>query len=352
MVTNARWVREFEERAAEFLQVEHAVAVNSCTSGLLLVWRAYGLSGEVILPSFTFPATGHALVWNGLIPKFVDIDPRTLNLDPILAEKAIGPETVGILAVHTFGNPAFPGHLEQVAQAHGLKLVFDSAHALGSSYLSRQVGSFGDAEAFSLSPTKLVVAGEGGLVATNDSALARDIRNGRDYGNPGDYDTEFVGLSARMSEFNAVVALHTLDMLRDNLERRHHIAQLYERRLNELPGLTFQEITPGGDSTYKDVAVLVDPDGFGLSRDELAMVLQAEGIATRKYFYPPLHQQKSLTPYSEVVSDSLGNTELVSRRVLCLPVFSHLEMASVERICEVIQAAHEHCEDIKAHLSR
>ena len=351
MVTNAENVRELEAEAAHYFGVKHAVAVSSCTSGLLLVWRAWGLKGEVILPSFTFPATGHALLWNGLRPHFVDIDPLTFNLDPQKVEEAIGPETVGILAVHIFGNPAWPDRLEEIASARGLKLLFDSAHAIGATYRGQPVGGFGDAEVFSLSPTKPVVSLEGGLVTTNDDELARCIRIGRDYGNPGDYDTEFAGLNARMAEVNAVVGVQTLRMLEQNLERRWRLADLYYSRLGELPGLSFQQTTPGATSTYKDFSVLLNPDDFGLTRDELALALQPEGVITRKYYYPPIHQQKSFAAYGKEYADKLPNTEQVGNNVLCLPLFSHMPEETLQRICDCVELIHSNRKEVRAFLT-
>ena len=346
MITNSTWVQEFESQVAEYLGVKHVVAVNSCTGGLMLAWRAQKLQGQVVLPSFTFPATAHALIWNGFTPRFADIDPDTLNLDTASVEEAIGPDTVGILAVHTFGNPATPDKLEAIAKTHGLKLVFDSAHAIGSTYQGRPVGAFGDAEVFSLSPTKLVVAAEGGLVTTDDDELARQIRIGRDYGNPGNYDTELVGLSARMEEINAVIAIRSLEALEENLLNRRRLADLYQARLDRLPGLRFQKIAPKSRTTYKDFPIIVDPQTFGVTRDELGTALAAEGITTRKYFYPPVHEQQSLQAYNQSYTGILPGTKDVSRNILCVPMYSHMEPESAERICSAIERIYEHRQQV------
>ena len=259
LITNSELVGRFERAAAERLQVRHCVAVSSCTNGLVLVMRSLGLTGEVILPSFTFFATGHSVVWNGLQPVFADCHPDNWNIDPLSVERLITSRTSAILGVHLYGNPCDVEALSAIATRYGLKLLFDAAHGFGSEYGGRSVGQFGDAEVFSLSPTKLLVAGEGGLVATNDSTLARMIRAARNYGDLGTYDPELLGLSARMSEFGAALALAGLDILDAKIERRNQIARQYTSLLSSLPGLRFPVVRPVDRSTYKDYSIHVDP---------------------------------------------------------------------------------------------
>jgi dTDP-4-amino-4,6-dideoxygalactose transaminase len=203
MVTKGRHLLNFEQAVAEHLGVRNAVAVSSCTTGLMLTYRCLGLTGEVVIPSFTFMATASALVWAGLKPVFADVDFHTTNLAPAAAEGAITPATSAIVAVHNFGNPADLDALEALAERKGLKLICDAAHGFGAQHQGRPVGSQADVHVFSLSPTKLVIAGEGGIVATNDDELAARVRIGREYGNSGRYDSAFAGMNARLAEFNA-----------------------------------------------------------------------------------------------------------------------------------------------------
>src|SRR3984893_14608206 len=209
-LTNGAYVRKFEEAAAEYLEVTHCVAVSSCTAGLLLVLKVLDLRGEVILPSFTFHATAHAVVWNGLSPVFADCDVKTFCIAPQAVRAQLSSRTAAILGVHLFGNPAAVKELEEIAGDLQIPLVFDAAHAFGSSIGGKRIGGFGTAEVFSFSPTKLVVAGEGGLVATYDAALAEKLRAARNYGDAGNSDPEVLGVNARMSEINAAMALHGL----------------------------------------------------------------------------------------------------------------------------------------------
>jgi dTDP-4-amino-4,6-dideoxygalactose transaminase len=334
-LTNGPYVRELESRSAEYLGVRHCVAVASCTAGLMLVLRAADLSGDVVLPSFTFAATAHAAVWNGLRPVFSDIDPTTLTLSASSVERAIGVRTSAVLATHTYGTPCDVEGLAAAARRSGIKLFFDAAHAFGSRHKEVPVGGFGDAEVFSLSPTKVLVASEGGIIATDDDALAERCRIGRDYGNPGDYDCLFVGLNARMSEVHAAIALRSLDGLEDRVARRNVLARMYREALADIPGLSFPRVPDTDRSTYKDFTILVDPHGFGLDADGLSKSLAAEGIETRRYYAPPVHAMRA---YRFLVGANgyLPLTEAASSKVLTLPLWSSMAEGQVHRVADAV----------------
>lgn len=336
MITNGSLVQRLESAAAERLGVNDCVAVSSCTSGLMLLLRALRVTGEVILPSFTFFATGHAVNWNGLTPVFADCDPDTWTIDPDDVETRITERTTAIIAVHMYGNPCAVEALQAIATRHKLKLIFDSAHAFGSRRGGRPIGQFGDAEAFSLSPTKLLVAGEGGLVSTNDATLANSLRAGRNYGDPGSYDPDLIGLNARMPEFNAALALAGLAILDAKLARHNAIATRYTELLSSVRGLRFQKVAPADLCSYKDYSVCVDPGAAGITRDELASALLAENIETKKYFYPPMHLQKLYRGY-HAGRPALPVTDSVSGSVLSLPIYESLSDETVEGVARAIQ---------------
>jgi dTDP-4-amino-4,6-dideoxygalactose transaminase len=337
MLTNGNVVARLEASVAERLGVSHCVAVSSCTSGLTLVLKALGITGEVILPSFTFFATGHAVLWNGLKPVFADCGRRTWTIDVTDVEARITERTGAILAVHLYGNPARIDELQQIAGRYGLKLIFDAAHAFGSSYRSSPVGGFGDAEVFSLSPTKLLVAGEGGLVCTNDSTLARMIRAGRNYGDAGSYDPEVLGLNARMTEFNAAMALAGLALVDHKVERHNEIAKQYTELLAGTRGIRFQEVDRDDCSAYKDFSVLVSQPEFGMSRDDIGDALLRQGIPTKKYFYPPLDRQRVFTANGAGSGAALPNTARISGDVLSLPIYESLPDETVQMVALAIR---------------
>ena len=338
-LTNATFVRKFEEAAAECLGIRHCVAVSSCTAGLTLVLRALDLQGEVILPSFTFHASAHSVLWNGLKPVFADCDPETFCIDPRAVKLQISSRTAAIMAVHLFGNPASIVEIQTAASDLGIPLICDAAHAFGSDIDGRRVGTFGTAEVFSFSPTKLLVAGEGGMVATGDADLARKLRAARNYGDSGNYDPELAGLNARMSEFHAALGLRGLQGLDARIARRNEIRLRYERRLGAIPGVSFQRISPGGGSACKDFAVLVDEGAFGQSRDWLVDALEKENIQVRRYFWPPVHRQRL---YCHIWDKRpLPVTERISSSILNLPIYSTLSDGQVDKVCDAVLRSYE-----------
>jgi dTDP-4-amino-4,6-dideoxygalactose transaminase len=336
-LTNGAYVRKFEEAAARYLGVAHCVAVASCTAGLLLVLKALDLRGEVILPSFTFHATAHAVAWNGLTPVFADCDAKTFCVAPQAVRAQVSSRTAAILAVHLFGNPAAVKELEEIAEELQIPLLFDAAHAFGSLSHGDHVGGFGTAEVFSFSPTKLVVAGEGGLIATRDAELAEKLRAARNYGDAGNSDPDILGVNARLSEMHAAMALHGLTGLDARIERRNEIRLRYERKLRDVAGLRFQEVSEGGRSAFKDFSVIVDEKKFGHSRDWLLEQLHVENIGARKYFSPPVHRQKLYGAMWD--GRPLPVTDMVSDGVVSLPIYSSLTDESVDKVCEVIRRA-------------
>ncbi len=333
-LTNGAFVREFETAAESFLGVPHCVAVSSCTSGLILVLQALGLRGEVILPSFTFHATAHSVLWNGLRPVFADCEPGTFCVDPEAVRAQLSASTSAILAVHLYGNPIAVTELEAIAAERGIPLICDAAHAFGTEFRGARVGPTGAAEVFSFSPTKLLVAGEGGLVSTRDPELARRLRAARNYGDAGTLDPELPGLNARMSEFHAALAIRGLPGIAQRIERRNQIRLRYERQLGSIPGITFQEIRGDCRTTAKDFSLILDEPEFGQPRDWLLEHLLQRNIEVRRYFWPPVHRQKL---YREIWDGRpLPVTDWVSDRVISLPIYSSLGDEDVDRICAAV----------------
>jgi dTDP-4-amino-4,6-dideoxygalactose transaminase len=350
LLTNGSNVAAFERAAAEVVGIEHAVATSSCTAGLMLVFRCLSLTGDVVVPSFTFMASAHAVAWNGLTPVFADSDPQTWNLDPGSARAAGAPRTAALSATHVFGAPADVDGLERVAGRGAVPLVLDAAHAFGATYPDgSRVGSRGVAEVFSLSPTKPLSTGEGGLVTTADAALAAQLRIARDYGNPGNYDAMLVGLNARMTEVAGLLGRRGLERFPAWLERRRALAERYAARLRGLPGLSFQAIADGATSARKDFTVLVHAGEFGLTRDVLAAALARENIPTRSYFDPPLHRQAA---YRARAAASLPVADALAREALTLPLYSHMPEIEVDGVCEALVRAHEHSAAIAARMRR
>ena len=350
LLTNGATVRLLEEAAAEYLSVRHVVALSNCTAGLMLVLQACGAGmGDVVLPSFTFAATAHAARWAGGGIRFADVDSKSLTVDPNeVAERLEG--AVAVMGTHLYGTPCAVERLQEVADKAELPLVYDAAHAFGSRHNGKPIGGFGVAEVFSLSPTKVVVAGEGGLVATNDDDIAQHCRIGRDYGNPGDYNCLFPGLNARMSELHAAVALSSLKGLDERVTRRNELVAAFKETVQGLPGLSYPVVAEQDLSTYKDLTLVLDPAEFGLTPVELAGALHAEGIDSRRYFYPPVHRQKAYA--HEGSATTLPVTEDIAEREISPPLWSHMSIADMRRVAEAVAGIQQHAAEVSETLRR
>ncbi len=336
-LTNGRTVAEFESRVASTLPERHVVAVSSCTSGLMLALRALDVQGEVLLPSFTFTASAHAVVWAGCTPVFVDCDADTLNVDVEDVARKITSRTGAIFAVYVSGNPPALAQLEALARKHNVKLILDAAHALGSTYQGKPAGTFGDAEVFSLSPTKTITTCEGGIVSLRDAEVAHRVRIGRNYANPGNYDCQFVGLNARMSEIHALVGLESFKMLDANVATRQQLVRQYQQALGRLRGIRFQQVQAGNTSSQKDLSLRIVARDFGSNRDAVRAALTKAGIETRTYFAPPVHQQTAYRPW-KAATGKLPVTEQVASEVLNLPLFTALTSEDLRRVVGVVEA--------------
>jgi dTDP-4-amino-4,6-dideoxygalactose transaminase len=341
MVTTAAHTRRFEAAVAEFLEVEHVVALSSCTSGLMLALRALGVTGEVIIPSFTFTATGLAAAWAGLKPVFCDCVDSTLTLDPESVAAAIGPETRAMMPVPVFGVPCDIDPLLELAREHDLAVIFDSAQALGASYKGRPLGGFGNAEVFSLSPTKVITAVEGGLVTTRDSALAATLRRMRDYGKNADgSDITDLGLSARFSEIHAIIGARNLAGARDLASARHRNIGKYQRLLGDLPGLGFLEVPADRHSSGIYMVVRVRAAEAPNSRDQMVARLFERGIQAKPYFTPPLHQQAVYAGVAHRLAPSLAVSERAAAECMAIPLYADMSDDEIEEVAAEVRAAY------------
>lgn len=345
---NGPCVNELERRLEGLLGAQHVIATCNGTVALELAIRACGLQGEVIVPAFTFVATAHALQWQGIRPVFCDIDERTFTLDPRSIERAITPQTTGIIGVHLWGRPCDVEGLEAVARAHGLTLLFDAAHAFGGSHRGRPIGTFGRAEVFSFHATKFVSTFEGGAVATNDAQLAAQIRLMKNFGFAGYDDVVYVGTNGKMSEISAAMGLTSLESMGEFLDanRRNHRA--YREALAGVPGLHLLESGDGSNAQY--AIVDVESESLGMSRDDLQQVLWAENVLARRYFYPGCHRME---PYRSLLPPErwhLPVTERVAARVLSLPTGATVTLDDVRQVCELVRFAVRHASDIRVRL--
>ncbi len=346
LTNNGPVVREFEARLAEFLGVRHVITVVNATIGLELVIRALGLQGEVIVPAFTFVATAHALQWQGITPVFCDIDPATHNLDPTRIERMLTPRTTGIIGVHVWGRPCDIGALEALARKHHLQLLFDAAHAFGVTHRGRMIGGFGRAEVFSFHATKFFNTFEGGAIATNDDALAEQLRLMRNFGFAGMDNVIYIGTNGKMHEFTAAAGLVALESLDDFIAVNRRNYHTYRACLADIPGIRLIAYNEAERHNFQYVVLEVDAQVTGIHRNLLMRLLHAERVRARRYFYPGVHRMepyRSLYPHAGLL---LPATEGLVERVLSLPTGTAVAPKDIERICTLIRFAVAHGHDI------
>lgn len=331
-------VREFESKVADYLGVKHCVAITNGTIALEILVKAAGLSGEVIVPSWTFVATVHALQWLGITPVFADIDPETQCLDPASVRKKITERTTGILAVHLWARAAPVDELEAIAAEHGLALLFDAAHAFGVSVGDRMVGTFGDAEILSFHATKFFNAIEGGAIVTNDDDLAQRARLMRNFGFAGEDTVVSEGTNGKLTEVCAAMGLSNLAGLDDLVAVNRRNYEAYVRELEGIRGLRILPIDASNRNNYQYVVLLVEDD-CAVARDDLLAQLRQNNILARRYFWPGCHRMEPYRTLQPEAGASLPVTEQISERVIVLPTGTAVSEDDIGVIARVISAA-------------
>ena len=337
LTNNGPLVQEFEQRIAERLGVKHCVAMCNGTIALEIAIRALGFSGEVIVPSWTFIATAHALYWQDITPVFADIDPVTHNLDPAAVRRMITPRTSGIIGVHLWGRAAPADELQAIADEHGLGLMFDAAHAFDSTYRGQPIGRFGRCAVFSFHATKAFNTMEGGAVTTDDDELAEAMRLMRNFGFAGYDNVIHAGTNGKMIEACAAMGLANLGGFDGvvAINRRNHAA--YREAFAGIPGITLLEYDPAERNSHHYAVIEVDAS-CPVSRDRIIDALHAENILVRKYFWPGCHRMK---PYRDLFPHAgllLPHSEAVASRVIVLPNGAAVDGAVVSTIRDVIVA--------------
>ena len=351
LTNNGPFVQEFERRVADFLGVRHCIAMCNATVALEIAARALELHGEVIVPSFTFVATAHALQWQEITPVFCDVDPATHNLDPARVEAMITPRTTGIMGVHVWGRPCAIEALNEIAGRRGLKLIFDAAHAFGNSYKGRMIGNFGLAEVFSFHATKFFNTFEGGAVVTNDDELASKIRLMTNFGFAGYDKVIYVGTNGKMSEISAAMGLTGLESLDEFIAANRLNCATYRAGLQAVPGIKLIAYNETERNNYQYVIVEVDEMATGISRDDLVRVLHAENVLARRYFYPGCHEMEPYRSYFPHAGLLLPETEKLTQRVMSLPTGTAVGPEEIETICAVIRLAVENSQELLRRLA-
>jgi len=352
LTNNGHYVQELERLVAEKVGAKHCIATCNGEVALEIAIRALELKGEVIVPSFTFVATAHALQWQEITPVFADIDPRTHLIDPARVRRLITPRTTGLIGVHLWGQVCDVEALSDLARECGLKLLFDAAHAFGCGTGQRLAGTWGEAEVFSFHATKLVNSLEGGAIVTNNDALAKKIRLMKNFGFLGYDNVGYVGTNGKMNEFSAAMGITSIEAMDEFIAHNRRNYDQYRKELAGLPGVRVLQYEATQQLNFQYVVAEVDGDVSGLSRDGLLDVLWAENILARRYFYPGCHRMQPYRAYFPNAGLLLPETERVSARVLVLPTGQTMDAGQVSRVCAIVRCAVDHGGEVTRRLEQ
>lgn len=340
------YVHEFESRISKMLGVKHCVAMCNGTVALEIAVRALGMTGEVIVPSFTFIATAHCLQWQEITPVFCDIDPMTHNIDTSKIEGLITPRTTGIIGVHLWGRPCNVDGLQRIAAKHNLRLLYDASHAFGCTV------SGGDASTFSFHATKFVNSAEGGAVVTNNDDLAKKMRLMKNFGFAGYDNVVYPGTNGKMNEFSAAIGLTSLESMDTFIDVNRCNYNAYLKALRDVPGISMITYDESEKNNYQYIVLEVDEAEIGLSRDQIMMILNAENVLARRYFYPGCHRMEPYRSYYPNSWRLLPETERLVNRVLSLPTGTAVQKEDIAKVCEIIKFVASNASDIRKKFAK
>lgn len=325
---------KLKEQLKGYLDVEELTLFVNGHSALELSIQALKLSGEVITTPFTFASTTHAIVRNGLEPVFCDINETDYTMDASKIEGLITEKTSAILPVHVYGNLCDIGMIEQIARKHGLKVIYDAAHAFGETFGGKGIASYGDVSVFSFHATKVFNTIEGGAAAYRDRTLGDVVRGLLNFGIKNEEVVDEIGCNAKMNEFAAAMGICNLKHIEGEIARRKEVAEAYLARLAGTKGLRLPDFEKSEKPNYAYFPILVEEKVFGQSRDEIYASLKKHGIHPRKYFYPLVNMFDCYEGRFDVRQTPIARK--IAERILCLPIYAGLEINDVARICGII----------------
>ena len=328
--------QRLESALCEYLGVPYISLFNNGTIALITALQALDLKGEVITTPYTFIATTNAIHWNNLKPVFVDIDPETLNIDPSLIEAAITPETTAILPVHCYGTPCDVDAIDQIAKQHGLKVIYDAAHAFGVRCHCGSVLNHGDLSALSFHATKVFNTFEGGAIVSQTAEMKQRIDQLKNFGFANETRLIASGLNGKLSEVHAAMGLLQLTYMSETISRRKALSAIYRERLLSVTGMRLPLPDSGESQNYSYFPIVV-LDDFPVSRDELQKSLAANGIMARRYFSPTT--ESLLASFSQTSDHDFQKTPIANEmcgRILCLPIYDSLDPDLVINVCDRI----------------
>lgn len=336
LTNNGPFHQELEAKLAEYLGVEHVSLFNNATIALITALQAMRIHGEVITTPYSFVATSHSIMWNGLEPVFVDIDPTTFNIDPAKIEAAITPRTTAIMPVHCYSNPCDVEAIQKIANNYGLKVIYDAAHAFGVNYKGESLLKWGDLSILSFHATKVFNTFEGGAIISPDGKTKQCIDRLKNFGIADELTVTAPGINGKMSEINAAFGLVQLKHIDDAMAQRQAVDARYRAELADVTGITLYQHDGNANSNFSYFPILVEAD-YALSRDELYDKLKAHGILSRRYFYPLISNMPMYRGLPSAYTVHLPQANAVAEKVLCLPIFNELTLEEQLQVIALIK---------------
>jgi dTDP-4-amino-4,6-dideoxygalactose transaminase len=327
---------ELEKKISSYLGVEHLALFANGTLALVIALQALRITGEVITTPFSFVATAHSLLWNGIKPVFIDIEPETFTLDPEKIEAVITPQTTAILPVHVYGKPCNVEKIQKIADIYGLKVIYDAAHAFGVTYKGDSILKHGDLSTLSFHATKVFNTFEGGAIVCPDAKTKRRIDDLKNFGFANEVTVVAPGINAKMNEFQAAFGLLQLKYVDKAIDRRREIDAHYRGQLSSVTGISCPPLPADTIYNYAYFPILIEKE-YPLSRDELYDKLRQQGIFARRYFYPLISEFPMYRGVPTAAQSNLPIARKVAYQVLCLPIYPALENESVSRIISIIR---------------
>lgn len=336
ITNNGSFHQQLEKELAAYLKVPHISLFTNGTLPLITALQALRITGEVITTPYSFVATTHALWWNGIKPVFVDIDPKTGNIDPDKIEAAITPKTTAIMPVHVYGKPCDTNRIQEIADQYGLKVIYDAAHAFGVEVNGKSILNAGDLSTLSFHATKVYNTIEGGAMVMHDEKMKKRIDYLKNFGFADEITVVGPGINSKMDEIRSAYGLLNLKQVDAAIEARHQIAIKYRKALQSVEGITFFDDMPAVKHNYSYFPIFVDADKYGMTRDELYLKMRRQNILGRRYFYPLI---STFTTYNKLESarkDNLLNAHRMADRVICLPMYHSLNEEDAEHVLKCI----------------
>lgn len=337
LTNNGHYHQELEKALCQYLGVSHISLFSNGTLALITALQALRITGEVITTPYSFVATTHSLWWNGIKPVFVDIDPKTFNLDPDKIEAAITPKTTAIMPVHVYGNPCQMEKIQAIADTYGLRVIYDAAHAFGVRMNGSSVLECGDLSILSFHATKTYSTIEGGAIICRDAKMKQRIDYLKNFGFADEVTVVAPGINAKMNEVQAVYGLLSLKYVDQAIASRKTLTELYRRELRDIPGIDYMEDMPGIKHNYSYFPIFVNPAEYGMSRDALYAKLKKENVLGRRYFYPLISEFSTYRGLSSAQPTNLPVAHRTANSVICLPMHAGLTVEDILRIVSLIK---------------